>query len=245
MSETWIILGASSAMARAFARDMATAGHHLLLCGRDMDDIGRNADDALLRGAASAKAVRFDMRDSDGWQAIVDDVRVTTGPVNVAVFAGSMPPQEEIESDPSLLQGMVTDNFTGAAEFLLLIAPTMEERGAGSVVGVGSVAGDRGRLGNYAYGAAKAGFHTFLSGLRNRLGRSGVHVMTVKPGFVDTAMTWGLEGMFLVASPEDVSRDIQRGLRKKRNFIYTPIFWLGIMTIIRTVPEFIFKKLKI
>ena len=158
---------------------------------------------------------------------------------------GSMPEQDEIDADPSLIGGVVTDSFTGAAEFLQRLAPELERRGKGRVVGVGSVAGDRGRVGNYVYGAAKAGFHTYLSGLRNRLGRSGVHVMTVKPGFVDTSMTWGLEGMFLVARPEDVAEAIWSGAAKERNVLYVPWFWIGIMTIIRTIPERIFKKLSV
>jgi len=110
---------------------------------------------------------------------------------------------------------------------------------------VGSVAGDRGRIGNYVYGAAKAGFHTYLSGLRNRLTKSGGHVVTVKPGFVDTGMTWGLDGMFLVASPDDVARDILKAVNKGRNTVYTPFFWRYIMLIIRHIPEFLFKKMSI
>jgi short-subunit dehydrogenase len=121
----------------------------------------------------------------------------------------------------------------------------MEARGAGNVVGVSSVAGDRGRLGNYVYGSAKAGFTAYLSGLRNRLGRKGVHVMTVKPGPVDTAMTWGIEGMFLVAPPEKVAKDILKAVRKRKDVIYTPFFWRYIMLIIRHVPERIFKKMSI
>ncbi|MGC9419423.1 MAG: SDR family NAD(P)-dependent oxidoreductase [Rhodovulum sp.] len=156
-----------------------------------------------------------------------------------------MPAQSEIDADPALIDGVVTDNFTGPARVLQMLAPLMEERGGGTVVGVGSVAGDRGRIGNYVYGAAKAGFATYLSGLRNRLTRAGGHVVTVKPGFTDSAMTWGIEGMFLVAPPDKVAGDILRAVEKKRNVIYTPIFWLGIMSIIRAIPEPIFKKLSI
>jgi len=125
------------------------------------------------------------------------------------------------------------------------LAPVIEARGGGTVVGVGSVAGDRGRIGNYVYGSAKAGFHTYLSGLRNRLNRSGGHVVTVKPGFVDTGMTWGIEGMFLVAPPEKVAEDILKAVAKKKNTIYTPFFWRYIMLIITHIPEFIFKKLSV
>jgi short-subunit dehydrogenase len=156
-----------------------------------------------------------------------------------------MPEQAAIDREPALIDGVVADSFTGPARFLQMLAPVMEARGGGTVVGVGSVAGDRGRLGNYVYGAAKAGFATYLSGLRNRLTRAGGHVVTVKPGFVDTAMTWGLPGMFLVATPEKVAADILKAVRRRRNVIYTPAFWALIMLIIRHIPEPIFKKMKI
>jgi short-subunit dehydrogenase len=156
-----------------------------------------------------------------------------------------MPTQDEIDTDPGLIARTVTDNFTGPAQFLQFLAPVLENRGHGTIVGVGSVAGDRGRVGNYVYGAAKAGFHTYLSGLRNRMGRSGCHVMTVKPGMVDTAMTWGLDGLVLVVPPQKVARDILKGVKNKRNAIYTPSIWRYIMLIIRLIPEPIFKKLSI
>lgn len=245
MTPLWIILGATSAMARAFARRKAEDGAHIVLTGRDVDDMERSAADLRLRGAGAVSVHALDLRNPADRAGVLAAAEAHEGPVSVAVFAGSMPPQEAVEADPALLSGMVADNFTGSAEVLLALAPLMEARGAGVVVGVSSVAGDRGRVGNYCYGAAKAGFQTFLSGHRNRMARSGVHVMTVKPGFVDTAMTWGIEGMFLVASPDDVARDIERGLEKGRNVLYTPWFWLIIMTIIRTVPERIFKKLSI
>lgn len=245
MSETWIILGATSSMARAFVRQVAERGDHILLLGRDTEDMEATAADARHRGATGADVFAVDVRDPASFKESLAAAALHPGTLNAAVFVGSMPPQDEIDSDPSLLAGTVIDSHTGPATFLHHLAPLMESRGSGTVVGVGSVAGDRGRLGNYVYGSAKAGFHTYLAGLRNRLTRSGGHVVTVKPGFVDTAMTWGIEGMFLVASPEKVATDILKAVKKKKNVIYTPFFWLGIMTIIRLVPEPIFKKLKI
>lgn len=245
MTDTWIILGATSSMARAFARKLAEDGATLYLAGRDMADLQASAADCKARGAADAHAVLFDARKPDTFTPILDRMGAEEGMLNAAVFVGSMPDQADIDADPSLIDGTVTDSFTGPARFLQGLAPMMEDRGGGTVVGVGSVAGDRGRVGNYVYGAAKAGFHTYLSGLRNRLTRSGGHVVTVKPGFVDTAMTWGIEGMFLVASPDQVAGDLLKAVRKKRNVIYTPFFWRYIMLIIRSVPEPIFKKLSI
>lgn len=243
MSETWILLGATSSMARALARKLAERGQSLILAGRDMDDLRATAADARARGAPRAEAVHFDARDPATFGAVLDSAG--PGVVNAAVFVGSMPEQADIDADPALVEGTVTDSFTGPARFLTLLAPRIEANGAGTVVGVGSVAGDRGRVGNYVYGAAKAGFHTYLSGLRNRLTRSGGHVVTVKPGFVDTAMTWGLAGMFLVAPPGAVADAILRAVERRRNVIYTPFFWRWIMLIIRAIPEPIFKKLSI
>lgn len=244
MSNTWIILGATSSMARAFARAVVARGDGVLLCGRDMDELTAMATDLGVRGAPFAEAMAFDARDENSFAPILERAADLDGSISVAVFVGSMPAQADIDADPSLIAGTIADSYAGPAAFLTAIAPILEDKG-GAVVGVGSVAGDRGRLSNYVYGSAKAGFHTYLAGLRNRLCRSGVHVLTVKPGFVDTAMTWGLEGMFLVASPDKVARDILRAVDKGRNVIYTPFFWWAIMTIIRHVPEPIFKKLSI
>ncbi len=245
MTETWIILGATSGIARAFARQQAVAGHALILCGRDIADIGATTADCVIRGAALAEVMALDVRNAATFQPILDLAARQSGVLNAAVFVGSMPDQTEIDAAPSLIDGVVTDSFSGPARFLTMLAPMLEERGGGAIVGVGSVAGDRGRLGNYVYGAAKSGFATYLSGLRNRLGRSGVHVMTVKPGPVDTAMTWGLPSMPFMTTPDGVARDIAKGLRKKRNVIYTAGIWRLVMAVIRAVPEPIFKKLKI
>lgn len=245
MNETWIILGATSSMARALARALAPTGATLLLAGRDIGELTRLAEDCALRGAKAAEAMGFDARDPATFAPIIDRAAREDGMISAAVFVGSMPAQAEIDADPALIDGVITDNHTGPARFLQMLAPLMEERGGGTVVGVSSVAGDRGRIGNYVYGSSKAAFATYLSGLRNRLGRAGAHVMTVKPGFVDTSMTWGIEGMFLVASPDDVARDILNGVKKGRNTLYTPFFWRYIMLIIRHIPEFIFKKMSI
>ncbi len=245
MQQSWIILGATSSMARAMARRLAKEGATLFLCGRDMDDLAATAADCLARGAVCAEALPFDARDTDTFAAIIERATTEEGVINCAVFVGSMPEQDAIDADPTLIAGVVTDSHTGPATFLQMLAPHIEERGQGTIVGVGSVAGDRGRIGNYVYGSAKAGFATYLSGLRNRLTRAGGHVVTVKPGFVDTAMTWGIEGMFLVASPDAVAGDILTAVAKKKNVIYTPFFWRYIMLIIRHIPEFIFKKMSI
>lgn len=245
MTQTWLILGATSTIARAFSRKVAAAGESVLLAGRDMEELERIAADCISRGAASGEAILFDARDPKTFHGIVDTVNSVSGTVSVAVFVGSMPEQTAIDADPSLVDGTIADSFTGPARLLTTLAPILEARGTGTVVGVGSVAGDRGRLGNYVYGASKAGFHAYLSGLRNRLGRSGVHVVTVKPGTVDTAMTWGMDKLPFVAQPDKIADDILRAVRRKKDVIYTPMIWWPIMTIIRAIPERLFKKMEI
>lgn len=245
MTDTWIILGATSAMARAFARKLAEAGHPVIVTGRDMDELKALAADLAARGAPEATALRFDARDATTIAPILRRVELEPGQISLASFVGSMPSQAEIDADPGLIESVTTDNFTGPARFIAELVPLMEARAGGTVVGVTSVAGDRGRPSNYTYGAAKAAFATYLSGLRARLTRAGGHVITVKPGFTDTAMTWGVSGMFLVASPDKVAGDIMRAVEKKKNVVYTPGFWRLIMGIIRLIPEPLFKRLSL
>ncbi len=243
---TWLILGASSSMARAFGRAAAAEGASVILAGRDQEDLGRSAQDLTARHGVMALAVPFDATDTASHAAFAADIAERCpGLVHVFLAFGAMPPQEAIETDPGLAADTIAASYSGAVSILLHLAPVLESRGDGLVIVIGSVAGDRGRLKNYVYGSAKAGLHTFTQGLRNRLGRSGVHVMTVKPGFVDTAMTWGQPGLFLVASPDQVAEHCLRAARKGRDEIYTPGFWWLIMTIIKAVPETVFKKLKI
>ena len=245
MSQTWIILGATSTIARAFARLVSQRGDSVLLAGRDMAELETIATDCGIRGAPLAEAVVFDARDADSFNPIIARAREIGGIISAAVFVGSMPSQEDIDADPSLIDGTIADSFTGPARFLTTLAPLLEENGKGTVIGVGSVAGDRGRLGNYVYGSSKAGFHAYLSGLRNRLGRSGVHVMTVKPGTVDTAMTWGMDKLPFLAQPEKVAGDIVKAADKQKDVLYTPFIWWPVMTVIKSIPERVFKKLQI
>lgn len=245
MSQTWIVIGATSTIARCFARLVAERGDGVILAGRDMAELEAIASDCVHRGASLGEAVAFDARNPKSFVPIIERARLVEGTVSVAVFVGSMPTQEDIDADPSLVDGTIADSFTGPARFLTAIAPLLEERGKGTVVGVGSVAGDRGRLGNYVYGSSKAGFHAYLSGLRNRLGRSGVHVVTVKPGTVDTAMTWGMDKLPFLAQPEKVAGDILKAADRKKDVLYTPFIWWPVMTVIRSIPERLFKKMQI
>ena len=243
--ETWLILGASSAIGRAFAREAASRGADIILAGRDEVDLDRSAADIRITTRREVSVVSFDATDLASHAAIAERIASLPGTLNVALLFGIMPEQAAMDADPAQALACIETGLLGAVSILHRLAPELEKRRAGCVVGFGSVAGDRGRLKNYVYGATKSGLHTYLAGLRNRLGRSGVHVLTVKPGFVDTAMTFGLPGMFLVAQPDAVARACLDAVAKRRDVLYVPWFWLGIMTIIRAVPERVFKRLSI
>ena len=247
MSETWLVIGASSAIARAFARVAVAAGDDVILAGRDAADLAATAADLAVRGGRAVPVLDFDLRDTQSHPALTARAVALAGvaPLSVFLAAGLLPTQAAIDADPMVADETIAVNFTGAVSALQALATALAARGAGRVIALGSVAGDRGRLKNYVYGAAKAGLATYLQGLRARLDRSGVPVTTVKPGFVDTAMTWGLPGLFLVASPERVAKACYAAARAGRDTIYVPWFWRWIMLIIRAVPERIFKKLNI
>jgi len=246
-AETWLVLGASSAIARAFARVAAQDGADILLAGRDRDDLEKSAADIAIRTGRRAIVLDFDATDLTSHAALIERARreADAGTLNIFLAFGTMPSQAEIDADASLAVRTIESNFIGAVSVLQHAAPVLEAKKRGAVIALSSVAGDRGRLKNYVYGSAKAGLSAYLQGLRARLFRSGVTVTTVKPGFVDTAMTFGLPGMFLVASPDAVARACLAAAKRGREEIYVPFFWRGIMTIIRNIPERIFKRLSI
>jgi len=243
--QTWVILGASSAIGRAFGRLAAQRGAEIVLAGRDLDDLRRTAADISVTTGQAARVAPFDALDTASHADFTAQLASIEGVLNVVLLFGTMPDQAAMDADPEIALDCLQAGLIGAVSILHRMAPLLEARRAGCVIGFGSVAGDRGRLKNYVYGAGKAGLHTYLAGLRNRLGRSGVHVMTVKPGFVDTAMTFGLPGMFLVAQPELVAAACLDAAKAGRNVVYVPWFWRYIMLIIQHVPETVFKKLSI
>ncbi len=243
--QTWLVLGASSSVARAFSLVAAEDGADVLLAGRDMDDMERTAADIHSRTGRKAEALTFDAEDTATHADFVELCRGKSEFLNVFLAFGAMPEQDEIDSDFALAERTIAVNYTGAMSVLHRLAPVLEEQGDGHVVVLSSVAGDRGRLKNYVYGSAKAGLTTYLQGLRARLFRKGVSVTTIKPGFMDTDMTWGIEGMFLVASPDMAARACLKAAHKRRHVVYVPFFWWGIMNIIRHIPEFIFKRMNI
>jgi short-subunit dehydrogenase len=249
MSDNVLILGATSGMARAISRQLAAGGHSLLLAGRNLTELEADAADLRVRHGTNVAVEPFEALDFDGHSAFVDRCFERFGGAldGVVLCYGWMAAQSEAQADVQQARRMIDVNFTSCVSVLNRLADRLEQRQRGYLAVISSVAGDRGRQSNYIYGAAKAGLTAYLSGLRNRLHTSGVNVLTIKPGFVHTRMTAGLldPGSPLVASPERVARDIERAIRLHRSVLYTPWFWRPIMAIIRSIPEPIFKRLKL
>jgi short-subunit dehydrogenase len=249
MAEKVLILGATSGIARALAHVMAERGVELVLAGRRTEELGRDAADLRIRTNGKVEVEPFEALDFEGHEAFYRRAMAKAGgPFDGVVLAyGTMTDQDATEKDFAQARRTLDVNFTSAVSILTVVANEMEERRSGWIAAISSVAADRGRQSNYTYGASKAGLSVYLSGLRNRLHPSGVHVLEVKPGFVDTPMTQGLldPSSPLVAAPETVARAIDRAIIARRNVVYTPWFWRGIMTTIRSIPESIFKRLKL
>ena len=241
--QTWLVLGGSSAVGRAFARAAAERGCDVIVAGRDLDDLESTAADIRIATGRRATAAHFDALSPDSHAAVARDAAAQSDVLNVALVFAAMPAQSEMDRDPRVAVACIEGSFTGAVSILHQLAPLMEAKGEGTIIALGSVAGDRGRLKNYVYGGAKAGLHVYLSGLRNRLARKGVHVMTVKPGFIDTSMTWGMPGVFLAAAPDDVARACLAAAAKRVDVLYVPWFWRWIMIVICAIPERLFKRL--
>jgi len=240
------IFGATSRIARDVALAWAGAGHSVWVGGRDRDEAERIAADVRVRTGVAAVAGAFDAVEMDAHPALIAAIEAAVGPLDVAVLAfGDMGDADADHDDFAAARRVIDVNYTGAASLCEAVAAGMAERGAGTIIGIGSVAGDRGRQSNYIYGSAKGAFALYLQGLRNRLFKRGVHVMTVKLGFVDTRMTWGLKTRIPVASPEQAAHAIYAAAARHVDTLYYPPFWRAIMGVIKTIPERAFKRLSL
>ena len=237
-----LILGATSDMAQAMARKFATEGWSLDLAARDGAVLESIAGDLRVRSKAVVETMSFDALAFSDHRAFYEGLEKKPDVV-ICVF-GYMGDQRKARTDFEEVRRTIDVNYTGAVSILNIIAEDFEKRGSGVIVGISSVAGDRGRQSNYIYGSAKAAFTAYLSGLRNRLLGAGVHVMTVKPGFCRTKMTENLDlPDALTAAPDEVAEAVFRGIQKRRNVLYVRGIWQWIMWVIRCVPEAIFKRL--
>lgn len=239
-----LLLGAASDVAVALAAKYGSEGYSLTLAGRDRDRLTVMAADLQIRYQVPVFFVHFDALDFKSHETFYNSLPIRPD-IAICVF-GKLGDQKIAERDWRECALIIDSNYTGAVSILNVIASDFEARKAGVIVGISSVAGDRGRQSNYVYGSAKAGFTAYLSGLRNRLTASGVHVLTVKPGFMKTKMIEGLKTPGpLTALPEAVASKVYKAVKGKSNVIYVlPIWWM-IMLVIKFIPEGIFKKLKL
>lgn len=248
MSENVLLVGATSAIARALSRRLAARGCNLLLAGRNTEELESLASDLRIRERQQILVESLDALDLDSHAAFVErSMEAFHEPLQGAILCqGVLYPQSQAGTNWRMSAEMLQVNLTASISILNLLAERFAVLGRGYLAGISSVAGERGRGSNYVYGASKAGLTAYLDGLRNHLYASGVHVLTIKPGPVDTPMLQasGQQPSRLTASPERVARDIERALRRRKNCIYSPWFWRWIMAVIRRIPEPLFKRMK-
>jgi decaprenylphospho-beta-D-erythro-pentofuranosid-2-ulose 2-reductase len=241
-----LIIGATSAIAEATARLFARRGDRLFLVARNRERLQTLARDLTVRGAESASFETLDVNDLDRHQGVIDAAIDAMGGMDIALIAhGTLPDQKACENDVSLTIKELNTNAVSTLSLLTLLANRFEQAGHGCIACISSVAGDRGRQSNYVYGAAKGAVSVFMQGLRNRLATSGVHVLTIKPGFVDTPMTTAFKKSPLWSNPQRVARSICSAIDKGRDVIYVPWFWFPLMLVIRAIPERLFKRLSL
>ncbi len=247
MKNSWIlILGANSDMALATAKRFAEAGFNLYMASRNIAELEKTCQDIHLRYSVEAKALIFDARSYESHEAFYQALE--TKPVGAVIAFGSMYEQVEAEQNFSLSKDMIETNYTGAVSIIEIICKDfLNTDKKGFIVGISSVAGDRGRQSNYIYGSSKAAFSTYLAGLCHRLHTSNANIITVKPGFVATKMTAHLDlPEKLTAQPEEVADRVFKATQKNKSItIYVKPIWRLIMLIITHIPNFVFNKTKL
>ena len=246
MSKRILIIGATSAIAEAAARQWAARGDALFLVGRKRQKLDDIAADLKVRGAANAGVFEMDATDAAMHPSMLEAAVTALVGLDVALIAhGTLPDQKACEASVAMTLAEIDNNGLSVVALCTLLGNHFEAQGSGSIAVISSVAGDRGRQSNYVYGAAKGMVTRYLQGLRNRLAKKNVQVLTIKPGFVDTPMTAAFSKGALWAQPGDVARGIVAAIDKGRDEVYLPGFWRLIMLVIRHIPEFVFKKLSL
>jgi decaprenylphospho-beta-D-erythro-pentofuranosid-2-ulose 2-reductase len=241
---TVLILGARSDIAKSTAEYFAKAGYDIQLAARNSDNLDQDKSNLEIRYKIKVTLHEFDVLDTSSHKNFASSF--TQLPNIIICAVGYLGEQKKMEQDIEFSSKMIRTNFEGPASIFAIFANLFEKRGSGTLVGISSVAGERGRAQNYIYGSSKAGFTTFLSGLRNRLSGKGVHVVTVLPGFVATKMTNHMKlPNIITAQPDKVGKAIFDAVKKGTNIIYVSKIWHIIIIILKIIPEQIFKKMKL
>lgn len=241
-----LILGATSSIAKHTARLFAADEHNLYLVARNKDKLVAMKQDMLVRGAKEVNYESLDLADDTQHETLISRATDTMGSIDTVLIAyGTLADQNTSAESYSNTLKELQINCLSVISLLTLLANQFEQQQSGSIAVISSPSGDRGRQSNYIYGTAKGALTIFMQGLRNRLSKSNVHVLTVKPGFVDTPMTKDFKKGFLWVNPDVISKGIYNAIKKKKEVVYLPFFWRYIMMIIKSVPEKIFKHLKL
>lgn len=242
-----LVLGGNSAIAKSIAEKFASDKTDIFFAGRNIAEQERIANDFRLRYGINTWSGSFDATDYGSHEQFLSDVlKVMPSVENVILAFGMLGEQQKAAADFDHARQIFQVNFMGSVSILTHLSNYLKEKRKGGIIVISSIAGDRGRQSNYIYGSAKGGLSIYCQGLRNELSKYNVNLMTVKPGFVDTPMTYGLElPKLLLSSPEKVGRIVYKSFRKKKDIVYAPSYWRYIMMIIRSIPEKFFKKLNL
>lgn len=239
-----LIIGATGDVAKEVANQYAKKGIGLVLAARNTEHLETICSDIFIRHGIKPKALALDILEYDTHKVFLD--KINPIPETTIVFTGYLGEHEKAIHDWSEAVKIINSNYTGNVSLINRIADVYEEKQAGTIAVFSSVAGERGRQSNFIYGSAKAAMTAYLSGLRNRLHKSKVHVLTVKPGFMDTKMTEGLNlPKILTAQPEQAAKATIKAIENRKNTVYILWMWKYIMLIIKLIPENIFKKMKL
>ena len=244
MNPTCVIIGATSEVGKQLAEIYAQNGYNIHLCARNTERLNPLASHLQIKYGITTKLTYFDALAFENHSAIFQPIANNS---DIVIFlVGILGEQKKGEQDIKHAFDIIDTNYRAGVSILSIFANIYEKQQKGTIIGVSSVAGERGRQSNYLYGSAKAGFTAFVDGLRNRLVKSNVHVITVIPGFMDTQMTAHLElPKLLTANPTYAANAIYKAHKKRKNRIYTKWIWRYIMLVIKNIPEFIFKKLSL
>lgn len=244
-----VIFGATSAIAQAVARQLVAKGASIYCIGRSPEKLEALLADLRVRAGEGQliDGETADLNEISRHESLLVAAEQSLGGLDAVLVAhGSLPDQKACEASSTMTVREIETNALSAISLLTVVANILEARRGGVIAAISSVAGDRGRQSNYVYGAAKGMLTIFLQGLRNRLAKSGVAVVTIKPGFVDTPMTASFDKSSpLWASPDTVARGIVKAMEKGKGEVYLPGFWRFIMLVIRHIPSGIFNRMSL